>query len=98
MRLFEAHGIHRNQIPRFFGNGLMLADIESNEKLLPKLSPELLQLAADLFAIRIEWLEGVDEQIYKIHDFYKQPQAYADFLQQFNGGEEQRVIAKLVGS
>jgi len=54
VQLFEEHGVHRNQIPRFFGNGLTLADIETNTKLLPKLTPEFLQAAADLFAIRIE--------------------------------------------
>jgi len=98
VRLFEEHGIHRNQIPRFFGNGLALADIETNTKLLPKLTPELLQAAADLFAIRIEWLEGVDEQVYPIHHFYKHPELYAEFLHQFVSDEECRVITKLVCS
>lgn len=72
--LFENHGVHRNQIPRFFGNGLTLNDVETNEKLLPKLTPEILQTAADLFAVRIEWLEGVDNKIYPVHDFYKHPE------------------------
>ena len=96
--LFENHGVHRNQIPRFFGNGLTLNDVETNKKLLPKLTPEILQAAAKLFAIRIEWLEGVDKQIYEIHDFYKQPKAYADFLHRLNAGDDHRVIAKLVWS
>jgi len=96
--LFENHGVHRNQIPRFFDNGLTLNDVETDEKLLPKLTPEILQAAADLFAVRIEWLEGVDEQIYETHDFYKQPKAYADFLHQLSAGDDLRVIAKLVWS
>ncbi|MFK5950093.1 MAG: hypothetical protein QM500_15120 [Methylococcales bacterium] len=98
VQLFEEHNIHRNQIPRFFGNGLTLADIETNTKLLPKLTPELLQAAADLFAIRIEWLEGVDEQVYPIHHFYKHPEWYAEFLHQLGSAEENRVIVKLVCS
>jgi hypothetical protein len=96
--LFEKHGVHRNQIPRLFGNGLKLNDVEINEKLLPKLTPEILQAAAELFAVRIEWLEGVDEQIYLTHDFYKQPEAYAEFLNQLIDGKDYRVIAKLVWS
>lgn len=98
VQLFEEHNIHRNQIPRFFGNGLTFADIETNTKLLPKLTPELLQAAADLFAIRIEWLEGVDEQVYPIHHFYKHPEWYADFLHQLVSAGENRVIVKLVCS
>jgi len=96
--LFEIHGIHRNQIPRFFENGVTLADIETNTKLLSKLTPELLQAAADLFAIRVEWLEGVDEQIYPIHHFYKHPEWYAEFLHQLVSAGENRIIVKLVCS
>ena len=27
IRLFESHGVHRNQIPRFFGHGLAVQQI-----------------------------------------------------------------------
>lgn len=96
--LFVNHGVHRNQIPKFFDHGLSLNDVETIEKLLPKLTPEILQAAADLFAVRIEWLECVDKQIYEIHDFYKQPEAYAEFLTQLVSNKEHRVFAKLVWS
>jgi len=96
--LFEIHGVHRNQIPRFFGNGLTFTDVETNTKLLPKLTLELLQAAADLFAIRIEWLEGVDEQVYPIHHFYKHPEWYAEFLHKIVSSGEDRVLVRLVCS
>jgi len=98
VQLFGRHNIARNQIPRFFCNGLTLDNIETNEKLLPKLTPEILQAAADLFAVRIEWLEGVDEKIYPIHHFYKHPEWYAAFLHQLVSAGENRVIVKLVCS
>ncbi|WP_027156669.1 hypothetical protein [Methylobacter luteus] len=96
VRLFEKHGIHRNQIPRFFGHGLTLADVASNEKLLLKLTHEMLQSVSELFAVRLEWLEGVDEEIYKTHDFYKHPEDYAEFLDQLIADDKHRVMAKLV--
>lgn len=75
--MFEHHGVHRNQIPRLFDNGLTLQDVANTENFLPKLSPEILKSACDLFAIRLEWLEGVDDQIYQAHDFY---QWYSDLV------------------
>ena len=80
IRLFYKHDVHQNQIPRFFGHGLTLADVASHEKLLSKLTPEILQSACELFAVRLQWLEGVDETIYETHDFYKHPEGYAEFL------------------
>lgn len=96
--LFEKHGIHRNQIPRFFGHGLTLADVADDEKLLSKLTPEILQTAAELFAVRQEWLEGVDKQIYETHDFFKHPEDYREFLAQLVAGNESDVRAKLIWS
>ena len=96
--LFEKHGIHRNQIPRFFGHGLTLADIASDDKLLNKLDTEILNSAAELFAVRLEWLEGVDEQIYETHDFYKQPEEYQIFLANLVGDSKHLIVAKLVWS
>jgi hypothetical protein len=94
--LFEKHGVHRNQIPRFFGHGLTLVDVASNKKLLSKLTHEILQSACELFAIRLEWLEGVDEKIYETHDFYKRPEDYAEFLTQLIADGEHLTIARLV--
>lgn len=96
IRLFEKHGVHRNQIPRFFGHGLSLADVSSNELLLSKLTPEILRAASELFAISLEWLEAVDKKIYETHDFYKCPEAYAKFLAELVNGREHQIYANLV--
>lgn len=79
-RLFEAHGIHPNQIPRFFGHGLTLKDVQSEADLLQKLDELALQAACDLFAVRREWLDGAEEKAYQGHDFYKHPERVMDFL------------------
>ena len=78
--LFEAHGVHQNQIPDFFGHGLTLADVSSPETLLCKLSPNLLGEAAELFAVNLEWLQGAIDSPYPTHHFYKQPSDFARFL------------------
>ena len=96
IRLFENHGVHSNQIPRFFGHGLSLVDVDDNEMLLVKLTPEILQSASDLFAVRLEWLEGVEKQIYETHDFYKCPEAYAEFLAGLINGRDYQISAKLM--
>jgi hypothetical protein len=96
IRLFDKHGVHPNQIPRFFGHGLTLADVADHEKLLSKLTHEMLQSACELFAVRLKWLEGVDEKIYETHDFYKHPEDYAEFLAQLIADDEHRIIARLV--
>lgn len=94
--LFENHSIHRNQIPRFFGHNLTLADMSSDDNLLAKLTPDILKAASELFAARLEWLEGVDEKIYEVHDFYKQPKAYQQFLAELVASSEHPIFAKLV--
>tara|TARA_R110002049_G_scaffold29552_12_gene100431 strand:- start:1963 stop:2841 length:879 start_codon:yes stop_codon:yes gene_type:complete len=82
IKLFEKHGIYRNQIPRYFDHGLSLDDVSSTDKLLTKLNHETLKAAAKLFSIRIEWLEGADDELYELHDFYKHPEDYRAFLEQ----------------
>jgi hypothetical protein len=41
--LFESHGVHRNQIPEFFGHGLDISSCASDEKLLEKITPEIIR-------------------------------------------------------
>jgi hypothetical protein len=86
-RLFEAHGVHRNQISRVIGNGLTPAHLQSDQALMPVLSDELLDSAASLFAIRREWLDGASDQIYPLHDFYKQAEAFVEFIEGLRGQE-----------
>ncbi|WP_031435057.1 hypothetical protein [Methylomarinum vadi] len=96
VRLFEKHDIHRNQIPRFFGHGLTLDSVSSNEKLIAQLSPEILHAAAELFAIRLEWLEGADDQLYDTQNFYKYPEGYGEFLKELKSKGDHRLMIKLV--
>ncbi|MFA6071748.1 MAG: hypothetical protein WC810_24490 [Janthinobacterium sp.] len=80
IRLFETHGVHRNQIPRFFGHGLTLNDLKSEDSLFPNLNEKMLDDACQLFAVRREWLDGADEIAHTNHDFYKHPEEFQTFI------------------
>lgn len=80
VRLFESHGVHRNQIPRFFGHGLELRDVQNDSMLVTKLNEEVLAAASTLFAVRREWLDGAEKQAHIQHDFYKKPKNFGKFL------------------
>ncbi len=80
LQLFESHDVHRNQIPRFFGHGLTLKDVQDEVTLLSKLDEPLLDATCNLFAVRREWLDGAEFQVYPCHDFYKHPEDVAPFL------------------
>lgn len=81
VRLFESHGVHRNQIPRFIGHGLTLQDVQDDASLLAKLDETLLDAVCSKFAIRREWLDGVEAQIHLCHDFYKHPERFSRFIE-----------------
>ena len=81
VRLFESHGIARNQIPRFFGHSLKFADVKNDDVLLEALDSQMVSDAAALFGVKPEWLECADSQIYKPHDFYKKPGEFREFLE-----------------
>jgi hypothetical protein len=81
VHLLENHGVHRNQIPRFIGHGLTLKDVQDDAALLAKLDEPLLQDVCERFAVRREWLDGAEKQIYPTHDFYKAPDAFSTFLE-----------------
>lgn len=81
VQLFEMHGVSRNQIPRFFDNSLTLATVQDDAKLLEFLTSERLESAAKLFDVRLDWLEGATDEIYKDKgDFYKHPANLAKFV------------------
>lgn len=82
VRLFETHGVHRNQIPRFIGHGLTLKDVQDDAALLTKLDEPLLEAACEKFAVRREWLDGAEERIHPCHDFYKHPEWFGAFLKE----------------
>ncbi len=80
IRLFEAHGISRAQIPRFFGHNLTIHQVEDETELSKILDTNLLEAVATLFGIRLEWLEGGTDELYDINHFYKQPQKFGEWL------------------
>lgn len=80
VRLFESHGVHRNQIPRFVGYGLTTRDVQDDTALLAKLDESLLAGACALFAVRREWLDGAESQVHPTYAFQKQPEEFAAFL------------------
>lgn len=80
IQLFESHDVHRNQIPRFFGHGLTVKDLQDETALLGKLDEPVLDAACSLFGVRREWLEGAESQVYPCHAFYKHPEDVAYFL------------------
>ena len=89
IKLFESHGVSRSQISGFFGHGLTIADCSASERLVEKLTDEILHDAAELFGINLEWLHGASEQIFKIHHFYKTPEECIHFFSKLKtGGNE----------
>src|SRR3569833_3260904 len=69
IKAFRDHNIKAAQIPRLVPQ-LKLDDLKSEESLLVALTPDLLDHTAQLFGIRIEWLEGVDDEIYEYRNCY----------------------------
>jgi hypothetical protein len=82
VRLFEAHGVYRNQIPEFIGHELTISDMQTEDSLLVKLTPSLLNDAAGLFKINPEWLSHGQGEIFELHHFYKHPAEFGQFLDQ----------------
>ena len=78
--LFECHGVHRNQIPAFFGHGITLHAMTDLAELSKQLTPEILQQASSLFGVRQDWLECVSDKIYNVPDFYKHPEEFEQYI------------------
>lgn len=97
-QLFENHGIHKNQIPRFFDHGLTLADVKDENSILLKLDEEILNDVCELFAVRLEWLDGADSQIYPLHNFYKKPAQFEAFICNIKNKNSDDLYAELVVS
>lgn len=79
---FEAYGIARQQIPRILPPELKLpnAVFSTPDKLKDKLTPELLDWAADHLVISRSWMDKVDEMPHLLVDHYKYPAGYRDWL------------------
>jgi hypothetical protein len=101
LRLFEAHGVHRNQIPRFFGHGLQFKDVQDEVALLPCLTDEHLADACQLFGVERQWLERGEGNAHVRHHFYLRPQAFGIFLDELlaarKGLQDVELKAELFG-
>ena len=81
---FTVHGVAGVQIPRLLPEALALpnATFADADDLKDKLTPCLLDWAADTLALRRGWLDGVDSQRHHRVQGYKQPSIYRDWLRQ----------------
>lgn len=79
---FEAYGIARQQIPRILPPELKQpnAAFSTPGKLKDKVTPELLDWAADHLNISRSWLDNVDKMPHLLEDHYKSPAGYLDWL------------------
>ena len=83
LQAFQDHGVEASQIPRLLTQ-VNLDDLQSPEKLIAALNPEILDQTAKLFGIRSQWLEGVDDRIYEYRACYKHPGNFFDHLISLN--------------
>jgi len=72
VEVFNIHGVETTQIPRVFP-ALTLDNLATPEKLISTVTPEIIDSVAQLFGIRSQWLEGVDDEIYEYLGTYKAP-------------------------
>ena len=76
---FKAHGIEPAQIPRYIPD-LALADLARNDKLIAALDHGIIAETCQRFNLRQDWLEGKNVPIYPRPTFYKQLDAFVDFI------------------
>lgn len=78
---FESYGIARQQIPRLLPPELKLpnAAFSTPDKLKDKITPELLDWAAEHLAINRSWLDHASETPHLIEDHYQAPSGYRDW-------------------
>ena len=88
MRAFEAHGIKRQQITRVLPQQalpakpeLTMADFSRLGKLKAKLTPQILDWAAEYLNVQRAWFDDVDVRPHVVVDYYKHPAKYGQWLQ-----------------
>lgn len=94
--IFEQHGLHRNQVPRFFEHDLAPKDVIDNASVLKALTEPMLAAACVQFAVRREWLDGADDQVHPYHDFYQYPTKFAEFITTLSQSRECGQLKALV--
>lgn len=85
LKVFHDHGVQTTQIPRLLP-AIKLDDLKSEDALLAMLTHDVLDQIARMFGIRVEWLEGVDDEIYEYLACYKRPEIILEHLAHIVGG------------
>lgn len=79
LALFKEHGVAETQIQQFLPE-ITLDKIHRAEALMATLTDDILNRAANLFQVRREWLDGVDDRIYDGWFCYKAPERFFEEL------------------
>ena len=81
---FEAHGIVRQQIARVLPPELTIpsTSLSNADKLKDRITPTLLDWAADYLTLDRRWLDGVEARPHRRVDVYKNEGIYAEWLRQ----------------
>ena len=87
LQVFHDHGVQTTQIPRLLPT-IKLDDLKSEDALLAVLTHDVLDQVARLFGIRVEWLEGVDDEIYECLACYKRPAVLLEHLAAIVNGND----------
>ena len=79
LEVFRLHGVATSQIPRLLP-WLKLADLQSDDSLLAVLEPRRIDQIAKIFGIRVQWLEGVDDEVYDDLTSNKEPRVILEHI------------------
>lgn len=79
---FEAYGVQRQQIARLLPDSISMPSsmMSSPDRLKEKISPGLLDWAAEFLALSRAWFDGVDPQPHLLIEGYKDTAAHAQWL------------------
>lgn len=78
-KLFAAHGVQPSQIPRLIP-AIKYEDLDNPKALLAALSPAVIDACVQLFDIRSQWLEGLDDMPYQVNWARGKPKALLSLL------------------
>lgn len=81
--VFEAHNVMRQQISRLVPDDFAIPakDFSQPSALVEHISPRFLGWAADILAVRPEWLDIDSVQAHQVIQIYKSPGSFVDWLE-----------------
>lgn len=81
LHLFDAHNVDHSQIPRLIP-GIAYGDLAPYRRLIDTLTPAVVDATAQLFGVRRQWLEGLDDLV--LHPYW-------------DHGDPKQVLTRLAG-